>query len=106
MGAKRRSPNVRLLSARAPQTAEHDPPGGAPARQGGTMLEGIERPAPRPAGLPVADLGVYERHGAHGLVMPRPVSAVRVGLRKRSGLPGGYTVGTAYPTHRPRRSTR
>ena len=153
------------------------------------MLEGIERPAPRPGGLPVADLGVYERHGGHtlrrhvdtkpgdelrrilregvaaagrflnrataqrcveeaitahspdvrawlagpasgvpfvfvqdmrevigrsltwdnvthGLVMPRPVTAVRVVLRKRSELPGGYTVVTAYPTQPPRRSTR
>ena len=42
----------------------------------------------------------------HGLVMPRPVTAVRVVLRKRSELPGGYTVVTAYPTQRPRRSTR
>jgi len=152
------------------------------------MLEGIEPPAPRPDGLPVADLGVYERHGGHtlrrhvdtkpgdelrrilrdgvagsgrflnrataqrcvefainshaavvrawlagpesgvpfvflqdmrevvgrsltwddvsrGVVVPRPVTAVRLVLRQRSELPGGFTVVTAYPTRRPRRTT-
>jgi Bacterial CdiA-CT RNAse A domain len=150
------------------------------------MLEGIEPPAPRPDGLPVADLGVYERHGghtlrrhvdtrpgdelrrilregvaaagrflnrataqrcveqtidsnaaevrswlagpessvpvtfvhdmrevigrsltwddvSHGFVVPRPVTAVRVVLRRRPELPGGFTVVTAYPTRASRR---
>src|SRR5207237_451404 len=93
MGAKRRSPNVRALSARAPQTAEHDPPGGAPARQGGTMLEGIERPAPRPGGLPVADLGVYERHGGHTLrrhVDTKPGDELRRILREGVAAAGRF----------------
>jgi hypothetical protein len=35
---------------------------------------------------------------SRGVVVPRPVSAVRVVLRRRPELPGGFTVVTAYPT--------
>ncbi|MBV8195896.1 MAG: hypothetical protein JOY80_10255 [Candidatus Dormibacteraeota bacterium] len=40
---------------------------------------------------------------AHGMVHPKPASAVRVVLRRRPELPGGFTVVTAYPTRAPRR---
>jgi hypothetical protein len=39
----------------------------------------------------------------HGLLQPKPVTAVRVVLRRRPELPGGFTVVTAYPTRAPRR---
>ena len=42
---------------------------------------------------------------SHGVVMPRPVTAVRLVLRRRSELPGGFTVVTPYPTRRPRHTT-
>ncbi|MBV8302506.1 MAG: hypothetical protein JOY68_11340 [Candidatus Dormibacteraeota bacterium] len=40
-----------------------------------------------------------------GLTVPHPVSGVRLVLRRRSELPGGFTVVTAYPA-RARRSQR
>ena len=41
---------------------------------------------------------------SRGAIAPRPVTAVRVVLRRRTELPGGFTVVTAYPTRatRPR----
>jgi Bacterial CdiA-CT RNAse A domain len=41
---------------------------------------------------------------AHGSVVPRPVTAVRLVLRRRPELPGGYTVVTAFPTRARRRA--
>lgn len=41
---------------------------------------------------------------SHGLVTPRPVTGVRVVLRCRTELPGGFTVVTAYPARAPRRA--
>ncbi|MFN2581400.1 MAG: RNase A-like domain-containing protein [Candidatus Dormibacteria bacterium] len=43
---------------------------------------------------------------SHGLVHPKPVTAVRLVLRRRSELRGGFTVVTAYPTRAPRRRRR
>jgi hypothetical protein len=40
-----------------------------------------------------------------GRTVPHPVSGVRLVLRRRSELPGGFTVVTAYPA-RARRSQR
>jgi hypothetical protein len=149
-------------------------------------LGGLEPPAPQPDGLPVEDLGVYEKHGGHtlrrhvdsrpgeefkrilregvaaagrfanrataqlcveqavrnhsadirewlsgpeadvpftfveemkrvigrslswddvsrGSTVAKPVTAVRLVLRHRPELAGGFTVITAYPTRAPRR---
>jgi len=41
---------------------------------------------------------------SHGLVTPRPVTGVRLVLRRRAELPGGFTVVTAYPARSPRRA--
>ncbi len=41
---------------------------------------------------------------AHGLLQPKPVTAVRLVLRQRRELPGGFTIVTAYPTRAPRRT--
>ena len=43
---------------------------------------------------------------AHGFVHPKPVTAVRLVLRRRAELPGGFTVVTAYPTRASRRRRR
>ena len=40
---------------------------------------------------------------SHGLVTPKPVTGMRMVLRQRSELPGGFTVVTAYPTRARRR---
>lgn len=149
-------------------------------------LGGLEPPAPQPGGIPVEDLGVYEKHGGHtlrrhvdtkpgdefkrilregvaaagrfanrataqqcveqavrthsaairewlsspevdvpytcvqdmrrvigrcltwddisrGMTIARPVTAVRLVLRRRPDLAGGFTVVTAYPQRTPRR---
>lgn len=42
---------------------------------------------------------------SRGVTVPRHVTAVRVVLRRRTELPGGFTVITAYPTRAPRRVT-
>lgn len=43
---------------------------------------------------------------SRGLATPKPVTAVRIVLRHRPELPGGFTVVTAYPTRATRRTRR
>ncbi|HEX6539815.1 MAG TPA: RNase A-like domain-containing protein [Candidatus Dormibacteraeota bacterium] len=40
---------------------------------------------------------------SRGVTIAKPVTAVRIVLRRDGELPGGYTVVTAYPTRAPRR---
>lgn len=41
---------------------------------------------------------------SRGMTIARPVTAVRLVLRRRAELPGGFTVITAYPQRAPRRA--
>lgn len=43
---------------------------------------------------------------SRGMTVAKPVTAVRLVLRRRTELPGGFTLVTAYPTRAPRRAPR